>query len=853
MLTWIGAGEVAAIASRAFRKCHSVTASTHHNIKNMSGEAEIAQAIQRARYNEAVIVTCQEESRGLSGSEATTTPEICLVACLDKDNGGVMWQNAALSHRDEADEDDDVGIVRHLRTKRWALPMLNDRRRNELYSQAIRKACRQTVTKRSVPAIQENGHGDDAIRILDIGTGTGLLAMMGAKFTSDAINELPLSTSQNKKMNVRVTSVEMASAAARLARMTVDSNELSDAIAVVEFHSMDPDFVLDDSRFTDSSPKLANSNEDDSVVKADICTSELLESGLLGEGVLPSLRDAWRRHLKPDAVVVPQRARVIAVLVEGLPLDATIGDRGGSLNSATAFVGPNIDAFSKVSHGVRLSTSAHGDSMLLGDALVPIHADALLGENSERKLRPLSDPTQVLDFDFTSERAIPPECGRSVARDVVPTAEGTVNGILFWWELELVDGGEYSTEPRAFANDKSQYEWQDHWQQCLFIFGHETRVKVSIGETVELTSRHDDKSISFSIAQAARDRPNQRRKLNENGNQSVPSVTNKLVSPFRALQLNASCRTRTYSESIQYCLNAKGGLQSPVLDLSDFGLCGLIAAQLGARSVTSLESSSGNVPMTAAMVAQLGNGLPKSGAVYQVIQAQAEHIMVGHIAGGSPAEIVVAEPYYEVLEGWHLQEALNFYYLVQSMKRRGVISPTALCVPSSCSVMARVVQFDDFHGAYSRVGDENEEIQPIVDRTLPSMLRLRCALFQLKKLFKKVPTQSKENLEKNALGRGEGGKQRTDRTTTEDDERDATSQPDAAPYVSNEFNRQILRRRPAGTRARIAGVYRLPAETSKGRAEVVATTDAGAPDCISHSFIVFHCRAKRSFARRWSR
>ena len=662
----------------------------------MSGE-EIALAIRRARYNEAVIVQVggEEESQSRCGGDARNT-EIVLVACLDKENGGVMWQNAALAHG--TDEEDDVGIARHLRTKRWALPMLNDHRRNELYSEAIRAACRQTVTKRS-------GHdGDDTVRILDIGTGTGLLAMMGAKFALDAISEI-----DNGGMEVNVTSVEMAGAMARLARMTIDSNELSDTIAVVEEHSMDPSFVLDDARFVDSSPKLASSNGDESMgAKADICTSELLESGLLGEGVLPSLRDAWRRHLKPDAIVVPRRARVIAVLVEGLPLDVTIGDEGVGPNSATAFVGPNVDAFSKVSHGVRLSTSAHGESVLLGDALVPVHADAMLVENAARKLRPLSDPTQVLDFDFKSE-CIPSECGRTVARDVVPTEKGTVHGVLFWWELELIDGGTvYSTEPMAFANDKSKYQWQDHWQQCLFIFGYET--EVSKGGAVELTSRHDDKSISFSIEQASRDRPNQRRKLNENGNLSISPESDKLISPFRALQLNDCSRTRTYRESIQYCLNAKGGLESPVLDLSDFGFCALVAAQLGARSVTSLESSSGNVPTIAATIAQIGNGLPKPGAAYQVIQAQAEHIAVEHIAGGSPAEIVVAEPYYEVLEGWHVQEALNFYYLVQSMRSRGVISQAALCVPSHCSIMARVVQFDDFHCAYSSVGDEDEEI-----------------------------------------------------------------------------------------------------------------------------------------------
>ena len=48
----------------------------------------------------------------------------------------------------------------------------------------------------------------------------------------------------------------------------------------------------------------------DMMERADIVISEILDSALLGEGVLPSLRDAFTRLAKPGALAVPQSATV---------------------------------------------------------------------------------------------------------------------------------------------------------------------------------------------------------------------------------------------------------------------------------------------------------------------------------------------------------------------------------------------------------------------------------------------------------------------------------------------------------------------------------------------------------------
>ena len=785
-------------------------------------QATIATAIQSARYNEAVVVTVNDND----GSPS----EIVLVACLDPDNGGIIWKNAGAiedaastsmgnDYQDAAHKKahgnvtsstfrEDPGIVRHLRTKKWALPMLNDHRRNHLYNVAVRDACRQIVKRRASEynpgGSTDSSDGDldeTTIRILDIGSGTGLLAMMTARHTLDAVTMQESSSPQK----VQVTSVEMASAMARLARMTIGENRMSENIVIVEQHSTYSNFGIDDARFggedtshaaaaaaavaaaKNGATKGKNINE-----RADICTSELLESGLLGEGVLPSIRDAWTRHLKPDAIVVPRRARVFAVLVEGMPVRNIDGNCSSgedtTLNAATAFLGPELRAFHEASGGVWMSTTSQpspslnetekeitdhdnvdsGGILLGGQSFegvtVPLHADAMLDDNHREKsthpasvkgfgdfrgLLPLTDPTMVLDFDFASGLdAIPPPTGRSVTTTAVPTVDGTCHGVLFWWELDLWDGDKdgctYSTEPIEFVNKKkdakggnsieaNKSRWQDHWQQCLFVFGDGNSknggtMQVTKASRVEIIASHDDHSISFSIetnrsharmvenndtSQDDNDsRPSQRRRLNEHdkaGYQFQEAMsTDHNISTTRALQLNDLTRIRTLRASIHHCIGVKGQ-DAPVLDISDFGLCAIIASvSAGAKKVTSLESSSGTLPILSAKVAQIGNHLPWPRSEFQIIQAQAEHILQGHIAGGA-AEIVVCEPYYEMLEGWHLQEAMNYFHLIRSLKKRGVISTSALSVPAHARVMACVIEFDDFSSAYGRVGDRLSE------------------------------------------------------------------------------------------------------------------------------------------------
>ena len=589
---------------------------------------EISRAVQSARYNEAVIVDVEGR-------------EIVLVATIDPLSGGLVWQDAAAT----SSEGSNVAILRHLRTKQWILPMLNDTIRNDHYQAAIHKACQ------TMPCIAEQ-LVESKIRVLDIGSGTGLLAMMGYQYAT----EVRSATTKT----VEVVSIEMACAMAQVARETVTANGFEKQIHIVNQHSCEM-------------PPLHP--------KAILCTSELLESSLLGEGILPALRDAWDRHLTPNAIVVPQRARVYVQLLEN---KEWIGAYAGPI--AQLELGSGSDSGGGVT-SLRLSTSIRDEPLMgnTGGIVVSLHARSLL---QHAETRVLSKPTMVMDFDFSSKDTIPGTEGRSRRHCVDIQESGTVHGVLFWWELDLWDDITYTTEC-------GKQRWQDHWRQCLYVFA--TPFEVRTDTDVYLTCHHSDLALSFTLGSDQRmtKRP---RSISE----QAP------LTPFRAAILSDVPRLETMRDAISTTLTTLGD-SALVLDLSDFSLCSILAALAGAKGVVSLESSTGALPVLSARVAQIANRLPREGCTYEILQCHGEDLSL-ELLGGDPASLVVSEPYYEVLEGWHLQEAINYFYLLKSMKHRGLLSDNFVSLPSCARIMGCAIESDAIHGAYGKCGDESETL-----------------------------------------------------------------------------------------------------------------------------------------------
>jgi len=77
-----------------------------------------------------------------------------LVPRLDRQNGGVKWEDAAAVAAAAApcgprysDDNAVVETIAHIHTKKWIFPMLNDQRRNDLYQKAIERASKEAVRR----------------------------------------------------------------------------------------------------------------------------------------------------------------------------------------------------------------------------------------------------------------------------------------------------------------------------------------------------------------------------------------------------------------------------------------------------------------------------------------------------------------------------------------------------------------------------------------------------------------------------------------------------------------------------------------------------------------------------------
>lgn len=145
----------------------------------------------------------------------------------------------------------------------WYLPTLTDRGRNEAYQAAIEKVMNR----------------DDVV--LDIGTGSGLLAMMAARAGAR-----------------KVVACELLGSMAEMSRRIVARNGFEDVVTIVPTQSNE--LVVGDVL-----PQ-----------PADVVIVENLDVTLIGEGAIPALRHATRHLMRPGAKVIPAAARVFGVLIE---------------------------------------------------------------------------------------------------------------------------------------------------------------------------------------------------------------------------------------------------------------------------------------------------------------------------------------------------------------------------------------------------------------------------------------------------------------------------------------------------------------------------------------------------------
>lgn len=319
------------------------------------------------------------------------------------------------------------------------LDMLNDSRRNRAYREAIEK----TVTK--------------PCYVLDIGAGTGLLSMMAAR---------AMSSTDSSGTQWLVTACESYLPMVKLMRNVLRLNGMERKIKVINKRS-------DELKVGVDIPSRAH-----------VLVSEILDSELLGEGLIPTLQHAHDMLLVENPLTVPYRATTYGQLVE-----STFLWKMNDLHNNEM----------EASDGIHLVPTGFETVLCSKQQQYAIHCDAI-----KEDIKLLSEPFKIFEFDFWKR----PESHEETDIHIKAANDGQVHAVISWWVLQLDQEGTifYSTAPKWInyeakelqASSASDGYWCDHWKQCVwFIQGK--GLSVIKDQEVYLQAVHSETSISYTL------------------------------------------------------------------------------------------------------------------------------------------------------------------------------------------------------------------------------------------------------------------------------------------------------------------------------------------------------------------
>lgn len=290
----------------------------------------------------------------------------------------------------------------------WHFPMMADTARNEAYDQALRRAA-------------------PGRRVLDIGAGSGLLAMMAARAGA-----------------AKVTTCEVVPAIAAAAREIIQANGLADSITLLAKRS--------------DQIKIGR----DMWARANVLVTETFCSGLLTEGVLPTIEHAREHLLTPDAVIIPQRAAARGYLIGG----------------------PSVEAQAYTSEVAGFDLSRFN---LFASSKFGLHLDRLPHDV-------LSDDFEIFSFDLM-QSYFPPE-RREIA--ITVRASGRCVGVAQWLRLDLDAETTYENRPKESAGANG-------WMHVVHRFPEP--IELNAGDRVWLIASHTRTNMSVALTSPRSDQP----------------------------------------------------------------------------------------------------------------------------------------------------------------------------------------------------------------------------------------------------------------------------------------------------------------------------------------------------------
>ncbi|RLN52260.1 hypothetical protein BBP00_00009682 [Phytophthora kernoviae] len=611
--------------------------SSASNATPSSSGLSLEEAIETAAAEETVVVDVPYsylEDEDDPTSVVSGVSKVLLAAQLNPEAGGLMW----------VEQSSPQEAYKNVVAMSQMTSMLRDHDRNSCYERGIKGAI----------AKFKEEHGRAPI-VLDIGTGTGLLSMFAATHGAD-----------------HVYACEMFVPMAEIAEQVTRANH-PDKITVFPLRSTDLTVAPEGQVDANASYHLPR--------RADMLVSELFDSVLLGEAVLPTIRHAMQHLLQPDAVIVPERAMVFAQVVESEPI-----------YHFNSFAVPEQQSeqtgIPSATRKAKLARSGTAWQCEGGKPALPVHFHAL-----ENDSKVLTKPTKVLSFDFTK-----PSTGvASYEETVIDTVEaGKAQAVLMWWEVsfDANDKVVYSTEPGV-------QNWQDHWVQVVFPIVGDIRVQSQ--DKLVLRAHHDDIRIWFDVETAPEhDSPKKAKRTVVSEKPPCTCGMHLICNAERISMLTDTARREAYNASISSAvaeLTASKPLR-PIscLDISDGSVCALLAATHSeVSSVTSIESKE----VSARIFDQI---LGYNGVNVEVLNSGVKGLLTEHLQGEpSSVDLLVGEPFYYSMQNLPLWQAFNFWLRRSAVD--GLLHPKARVLPARARVLAQAVRFENLHECFGAVGN----------------------------------------------------------------------------------------------------------------------------------------------------
>jgi hypothetical protein len=171
---------------------------------------------------------------------------------------------------------------------------------------------------------------------------------------------------------------------------------------------------------------------------ADLVISEILDSNLLDEAILPAFWHAKQNLTAPNAIFIPESARV-----------------HGQLFSSTTLL-----SFKD------LRLSSHDLAPCYGPS-----CPSTLPCTMQTKVRDIarSDIEDIFQIDFTAKPGNDETMVEFRANEAMHGVDG-VHGVMVWWTVSLFDGITINTSPYDPENHV-----REHWKPCVYFFKEHVR------------------------------------------------------------------------------------------------------------------------------------------------------------------------------------------------------------------------------------------------------------------------------------------------------------------------------------------------------------------------------------------